>query len=209
MKIKHSATVAFICILLSCHTAPAKKSIDTNIQSIIATCITATIGKGDTARYYYKLMPPQMNGTKRYNDSMMRLLDTAAVYLVVQDTLGNISKEDKTELGKYIEQYKDDYDESKHFLIPQKEEGNQSIDLSVLEKEIGLPVKKTEQGINDELRITGSFHFSRIFFNVAKTGCVVYLNFFATRHAGYGEIFQLEKTSTGWKVSKRGRTWVS
>lgn len=194
------------CFLFACNSG--KVATDKDIQSIVTTCITSTIGQSDSARYYYKLMPPidTSQNTKRYNDSIKSLLDTALVYLLVQDSLNNISPEDKTDFHKFIAQYNHDHDASLAFIHDEK--SIQHIDLSVLEKETQIRIKTKEERINDELRLIGSFCFSKIFFNASKTQALVCINFFV-QHVGYGEVLMLQKINGSWIVSKRERTWVS
>ncbi len=147
---------------------------------------------------------------KKYNDSIKFELDTAAVYLLMNDSLDHVYNDDKVYLKTYIHQYNRDIEKlSSDTLNQDLSLPAETIDVGDLEKRIQFPIKTKEQGINDRLRITGRFYFSNPVFNATKTKGAIHMNFFITRHIGYGEIFLLEKTGSSWKVMKRERTWIS
>ena len=211
---QHLSYILLFC--LSIQGCRSKQSgPDQDIQEVIARCIIETTGKGDTARYFYKLRPFMLGFDKpeevtRYNDSIKFELDTAAVYLLVNDSLDHVYNDDKAYLKTYIHQYNCGMEKLSSDTLKQDVSLlTENIDISDLEKRIQFPIKTKEQGINDRLRITGRFYFSKPVFNATKTKGAIHLNFFITRHIGYGEIFILEKTGTSWKVIKRERTWIS
>jgi hypothetical protein len=204
------------CTFLSCKQKPKKANIDPDLQNIIAACIIKTFGTADSARYYYKLMPIFGNSefdrsSKRYNDSLTSLLDTAAVYLIVKDSLGHIFPEDRDELANFIQMYRHDFEAADPIVVPDKDSRiNQYIDLKELEKNIHFRVRATEENINDEIRLSGRCYFSNIALNKMKTLAAVVLNYHWIRpHIGYGEIFLLQKKNDEWIVIKRQRTWIS
>ena len=207
--------ILYSCLLIACKSKKDQPKFDPDIQQIVASCIIETTGKGDTVRYYYKLMPLLMPGYKKpkevqkENDSIKFILDTAAVYLLVKDSLDHIYNDDKSYLKTYINQYNHSIRTHSSDTLKQDLTISDHIDIRDLEKAIQFPIKTKEQGINDGLRITGRFYFSKPVFNVTRTKVAIHLIFFIRNHIGYGEIFFLEKKNTSWQVMKRERTWVS
>ncbi len=206
--------IAFSCLLFACKSKMDQPKFDPDIQQVIATCIIETEGRGDTSRYFYKLSPfipgyKTPEKIKEENDSIKFTLDTAAVYLLVNDSLGHVYHDDKAYLQTYINGLDPFSGEKVSDSLKQVESFSGVIDIADLEKAIQFPVKNKEQGINDNLRITGRFYFSKPYFNLPRTKAAIHLNFFITRHIGYGEIFLLEKIHQQWKVIKRERTWIS
>gem|GEM_PF-6046495 len=61
---------------------------------------------------------PHPERIKRYNDSIRFLLDTASVYLIVKDSLGQVSRGDKEELENFLKTYLTDFDSSKFLGKP-------------------------------------------------------------------------------------------
>ncbi len=186
----------YILCLVACKTSPVREAADPDVQEIISTCIIETIGKADSARYFYKLMPlfgskEDIAETKKINDSISSLLDTAKVYLIIQDTLNNIALIDKTDFQKYLQIHNHDHSSDEALYVNTSK--NQQIHLPLLEQTIGLQVAPKEQGINDEMRIICRFYFSSVSINKTRTMASVYISCYLTRHIGYGEYFMFVK----------------
>ena len=215
MIVRISFLILISFTFFSCKRKPEAVASDPNVQAVVTVCINETFGKADSARYYYKLMPilnreRHPERIRRYNDSIRFLLDTAAVYLIVKDSLGQVSRGDKEDLENFIKTYLTNFDSSKFlgkpaYLFPSP----QILNMYALEKEIHMRVRSKEEGINDNVRIIGKCIFSNVIFNQLKTNAAVLLNYMIDRHVGYGEIFLFRKKNDTWKIVKRQRTWVS
>ncbi len=215
MIVRISFLILTSFIFFSCKRKPEAVTPNPNVQAVVTVCINETFGKTDSARYYKKLMPilngePHPERIKKYNDSIRFLLDTAVVYLIVKDSLGQVSRGDKEDLESFLKIHFTDFDSSKFlvkptYLFPSP----QILNLHILEKAIHMQVRSKEEGINDKVRIIGKCIFSNVIFNQRKTNAAVLLNYMIDRHTGYGDIFLLKRENKTWKVVIRQRTWVS
>ena len=206
--------VISIFLLSTCLTKSSKPTFDADLQDIIYTCITNAVGHSDSARYFGKLMPPDLGygyftQPEKYNDSIKKMVDTAAMYFVVKQQLGHIYNEDIEELAQFInlENGKSNGN-NKEDLIPDSSYIG-LIDLKTLQEKMGIPVSEKEKGINDRVRMIGSFSFSKPAFHLSKNKCVILFDLYVAPKFGRGEIFLLQKESGKWNVIKSDRTWVS
>ena len=206
--------VLFIFLFSTCLTKSTKLSFDIDLQDIIYCCITNTVGHSDSARYFGKLMPPDLGygyfkQPEKYNDSIKKMVDTAAMYLVVKEKLGNIYNEDKAELTNFINlENRKSIGNHKDDLITDSAY-SELIDLKTLLQKTGIPVSEKEKGINDRFRMIGRFSFSKPAFNQSKNKCVILLDLYVAPKFGHGEIFLLQKELGKWKIITSQSTWVS
>lgn len=207
--------ILLFCIISSCKNAPELPIYNQDIQQVIVRCIISTMRKGDSARYYHKLIPEidkkdYLRFGKKYNDSLKSLLDTALVYLIVKDTLGKIGWGSREDLDHFVKNNLSDIDSSSlYFRDELSNPPPQTLDIKQLEKELYIPIRSQAQGVNEKLRIIGTCIFSNVIFNKKRSRAVVLIDYMSTTHTGYGELFLLNKEGRNWKIIKRERTWVS
>ena len=187
---------------------------DPDITEVIATCITATVGNSDSAKYFHKLMPEfipyQTFDSKRYNDSMKQLLDTALNYILVRDTLGiGCYQEDKDYLKETIELSNKRSNTDTFKTISTLDKEMQVLSLGTIEKKLGIRTVNKIEKINNRNRMIGYFGFSKVSFNPLKNKAAVILSFMGSGKDGFGDLFLLEKNNGKWIVTKRDRTWIS
>lgn len=204
-----------LCLFISCKTKTGSNTYDPDIEDIIYRCLHETLGSKDSARYYYKLIPVIGDNTYRaiaehYNDSIQKVLNKAAVYLILPDTLGLIGSGDREDMEAFVKLNLPDPQKSfltvtQSYLMP----APQTINLSAIETRLQIPLSRYEKKNTPEILI-GGCRFSNVIFDTKKTNAVVSLIYFSTpRKSGYGELFLLSKTAKGWMIRKRQRTWVS
>lgn len=191
---------------------------DPEISEVIATCITATVGKSDSAKYFYKLMPPmpeletprELFNDKRFNDSLTQILDTALTYILVRDTLGiGCYQEDKEYLNQTIELLNKSSSADTFKTVSTLNKEMQVLSLRTIEKKLGIRTVNKIEKINNKIRMIGYFGFSKVSFNPLKNKAVVILSFMGSGKDGFGDLFLLEKNHGKWVVTKRDRTWIS
>ncbi len=105
--------------------------------------------------------PEQIN---KYDDSIRFLIVTAAVYLIVKDSLGHVFREDINDLSRFIKFHR--YDVNANDPLENLLSNiffNQYISLHELEKVILIRVKAKEEGIDDNVRIIGRCCFQMCF----------------------------------------------
>ncbi len=229
MKRLFSSLSFFIFLLVACNHPSKTENDNNNIEEdkIISVVFNATVGPDSNWRKHILVPPPQLRdtgiykGDRPYWDSVARVLDTAKLYVVINDTLVKFPEFQRNEVRTMIKKKEFfptdsaslDTNYSNLMLSLLDSVAPRKFDILSLTNPYSYKIVYKSNKVyapkfngfrySYPMQVILAMTFSRVVFNNEQTKAVVFIN---SREGAI--IFSLYKLNGFWKVRYATNLWV-
>jgi hypothetical protein len=210
--------------IISCHQTHEKEVDESDESQILNLAFEKAISSDTTFRFFLRDNPPpiptdpltnkidcvEYRQNIQWRDSVLKILDTASLYVVVYRKNETIAHHYVNILRDSIKKDKDDtlLNNVLEILIDQ----NQSMDtskISFLNPKFNFKIYNDSLEPFDPIRKIGSLHFSKIAFNSQKNIACIHTSFSVGEWRSKGEIHFFVKKAARWLYKKKIILWSS
>jgi hypothetical protein len=224
IKMPRLVLFILISIVYSCNSKSESLTIETDESQILNITLDKVIGSDTTWRYHLKLPPPSIPviaftdkvdsveylKTVSWQDSALKVLDTASLFVAVSKENGYIAESHINTIESHIANNKSDTLFNTVLQILCNQNLNQdTIDVALLKTKYNFKIFDVSTAPNDGLRRIGTLRFSKIAFNETKNRACIYTRFSCGEFCGNGDIHFFVKKNGKWAFVKTWELWRS